>query len=340
MTALAQILTAPDKDVVDPFLTDMLDFFSGDRQGHIGFHGYVRGGSIYNNWLATNDTYRSQITLRELEVIAAFVPALAEICQRTQNFVLFGAPSSLAVFQTKTYLLLNRIAVDQEKPPQLTIADISYKSYEKARRDIDGYDQRFSPSYLGGNFFAPLSAMPKNTTIYVPGITLTNPPLDLIKNGTDNIMCATLKNFRQALGKGDVVIFTYANNGGIDTNGSQVKAYYDHPLIHQYQQTIFQRVADELKPTGNFDPTAFRIHHEWNADQHVLTRHATITKPMNFDMAGFEFDLSPETFLGYMANNVRPPDQKVEHWAKEAGFNQAHIFGLPGSSLRIAALVV
>ena len=330
--------TAMPDAVKFEFLNDMVDFFGGWRGGHIARHGYVgEGGKHYGQWLATNDAYRSRVTQAEIEIIATYAGTLAEICGSANHFVEAGV-GSFKAFQMKTLALLVRLAA-REPELRYTIADVSRLSYE----DVAAQTSKLRlprPDFHEGNFFKTLPQLDRGSVVYIPGLTFTNIPEDAIHGDTSEILTTNLAFFAQSLQKGGTLIFSYATADGIDESGTQVKAFYDDPLIHKYQKSIFHRVADELPVSDNFDPSVFTIKHTWRPDKGVLTRHAVLEKPIDFDLAGQSFVLRPENFDGYMANNFRPSDRIMKEAAKAAGFKRSRVFSLPHSNVRLMACTV
>ncbi len=322
-------------EVEQEFAEDMVDFFGGWRGGHIARHGYVgKGGHFYEQWLATNDSYRSRVTQAEIEIVATYAAALAEICGDTHHFVEAGV-GSFKAFLMKTHALLARLAA---REPELcyTIADVSRLSYE----DVAGQTAKLrlpKPDFYEGNFFKSLPPLEKGSVIYIPGLTFTNIPGDAIKGETGQILAANLAFFAKSLQKGGTLILSYATADGIDEQGRQIKAFYDDPLIHKYQKSIFHRVANELSVEGNYDPNAFGIKHVWRPERAVLTRHAVLHRPLDFSLEGQKFALKPETFDGYMANNFRPSDEMMTQAAIAAGFRDGQTFSLPHSNVRLMA---
>jgi uncharacterized SAM-dependent methyltransferase len=338
----ALVAAAPESATRSPavqeFAEDMVDFFGEWRGGHIARHGYVgKGGSFYERWLATNGFYRSQVTLAETEIITTYVAALAEICGNTNHFVEAGV-GSFKAFLMKTHALLARLAA-REPELRYTIADVSRLSYE----DVAGQTAKLrlpKPDFHEGNFFQSLPPLEKGSVVYIPGLTFTNIPEDAIKGDTAQILTTNLAFFAKSLQKGGVLIFSYATADGIDDKGTQVKAFYDDPLIHKYQESIFHRVRNELPVEGNYDPNAFGIRHIWRPEKAVLTRHAVLHRPLDFTLEGQEFALRPETFGGYMANNFRPSDRMMKQAALAAGFKKSRVFSLPHSNVRVMACVM
>ena len=317
------------------FADDMADFFGEWRGGHIARHGYVgKGGQYYEQWLATNDAYRSRVTQAEIEIIMAHAGSLADICGDTRHFVEAGV-GSFKAFLMKTHALL---ALLSARKPELryTIADVSRLSYE----DVAGQTSKLNlpkPNFHEGNFFSSLPSLGKDSVVYIPGLTFTNIPEDAIRGDTPQILKDSLAFFAKSLHQGGTLIFSYATADGIDEEGTQIKAFYDDPLIHAYQQSIFHRAASELSIEGNYDPSVFSIKHVWRPEKAVLTRHAVLNKPLDFSFEGQRFVLEPETFNGYMANNFRPSDEMMREIASSAGFKESQILSLPHSNVRLMA---
>lgn len=325
----------PRSSAAQEFAEDMSDFFGELRGGHIARHGYVgKGGEFYARWLATNDPYRSRVTLAEIEIITTYAAALAEICGDTHHFVEAGV-GSFKAFLMKTLALLSRLAA-REPELRYTIADVSRLSYE----DVAAQTTKLRlprPDFHEGNFFKSLPSLERGSVVYIPGLTFTNIPEDAIKGDTAQILKANLAFFAKSLEKGGVLIFSYATADGIDQEGAQVKAFYDDPLSHKYQESIFHRVKNELSVEGNYNPGAFGIRHVWRPGKAVLTRHAVLRRPLDFTLEGREFALRPETFDGYMANLFRPSDQMMKQLARAVGFKKSRIFSLPHSNVRVMA---
>ncbi len=324
----------------EEFLDDMVDFFAGLRGGHIARHGYVgKGGQYYSRWLAENHIYRSQITLAEIELITAHIDVLANICGETVNFVEAGF-GSVNAFLNKTYPLLRKITQKTKKPLQYKIADVSEDSFDTARKYIVQQELPFKPSFIQCNFFDGLPELEKDSTIYCAGLTFTNIPADAIHRRTEDILTDVLFRFSRTLKKGGTLIFSYADDSGVGLDGKEIKAFYEHPLIHSYQLSIFDRVAQELPVDRRYEAKNFyEIEHTWHPENYVLTRHVSTKRPMRFDIGGYEL-IIPKGFKGYMANNFRFPDDMVTTSAKKAGFNDSHILRLPNSSLRLVALKI
>lgn len=320
------------------FADDMLDFLGGWRGGHIARHGYIgKGGDFYSQWLATNDTYRSRVTQAEIEIITTHAEALAKICAKSRHFVEAGV-GSFKAFLMKTHALLARL-VAQEPGLQYTIADVSRLSYE----DVAGQTEKLllpKPDFHEGNFFYSLPSLERDSVVYVPGLTFTNIPEDAIKGDTAQILTTSLAFFAKCLKKSGVLIFSYATADGIDEEGTQLKALYDDPLIHKYQKSIFYRIINELSVDGDYDPDAFSIRHIWRPEKAVLTRHAVLHRPLDFNLEGQIFMLKPESFDGYMANNFRPSDAMMARAARTAGFKDTQIFTVPHSNLRLVACII
>ncbi len=320
----------------DAFIGDMIDLFAGIRGGHIARHGYVgKGGTYYDRWLATHDVYRKKVTEKELELIASATPQLAELCGDTVNFVEagFGSPSA---FTQKTLPLLAHILRRRGAAPRYTVADVNAASFAMAQDYFRQMRLAFPLDYIHGNFFEDIPVLEKNSAIYCAGLTFTNIPVDAIHNRTADILINALTRFARALKNGGVLMFSYAT----DTGGDDVKALYDHPMIYAYQLSIYERVASELNVSSGYDPHGFgtALEHRWHADNHVLTRHATVTRRMRFNIGGYDFDLQAGRDL-YMANNFRFPDDMVRESATRAGFADCRIFALPDSGMRFAALI-
>lgn len=336
------VLTLPESvirsEAEQEFANDMTDFFGGWRGGHIARHGYVgKGGKFYSQWLATNDPYRSRVTQAEIEIATTYAGALSEICGNTRHFVEAGV-GSFKAFLMKTHALIARLAA-REPELRYTIADVSRLSYE----DVASQTSKLrlpKPDFHEGNFFQSLPPLEKGSVVYIPGLTFTNIPEDAIKGDTAQILTANLAFFAKSLQKGGVLIFSYATADGIDSEGTQVKAFYDDPLIHKYQKSIFHRVKDELSVEGDYDPNAFSIKHVWRPDKAVLTRHAVLHRPLDFNLEGQRFVLKPETFDGYMANNFRPSDKMMKQAALAAGFKNSRVFSLPHSNVRLMACTI
>jgi hypothetical protein len=318
------------------FAADMLDFFGGWRGGHIARHGYVgKGGEFYSKWLLTNDAYRSRVTQAEIEIITTYTGDLAEICGNTRHFVEAGV-GGFKAFLMKTHALLARLTA---REPELvyTIADVSRLSYE----DVAAQTAKFrlpKPDFHEGNFFESLPVLEKDSVVYIPGLTFTNIPEDAIKGDIAQILTESLAFFAKSLQKGGALIFSYATADGIDNEGTEIKAFYDDPLIHQYQNSIFDRLSEDLSVSGNYKP-AFSIKHVWRPEKHVLTRHAVLQCPMDFYLEGQRVVIQPETFDGYMANNFRPSDEMMVQAASAAGFGDNRIFSLPHSNVRLMVCV-
>ncbi len=315
------------------FANDMADFFGEWRGGHIARHGYVgQGGQHYERWLATNDSYRSQVTLAEIEVIMAHAGVITEICGNTPHFVEAGV-GSFKAFLMKTHALLARFSA-REPELRYTIADVSRLSYE----DVAGQTAKLrlpEPDFHEGNFFVSLPPMTKNGVVYIPGLTFTNIPADALREDTAQIIQESLNFFAKSLRQGGTLIFSYATPDGIGESGTEVKVFYDDPLLHLYQKSIFHRAAAELPIEGNYDPSAFGIKHVWRPEKCVLTRHAVLNKPLDFSFNGQRFVLNPTNFKGYMANNFRPSDAMMTKAALMAGFNECQTFSLPNSNIRL-----
>jgi hypothetical protein len=340
MSQAALIVPSPSTlrdNSTQEFAVDMVDFFGGWRGGHIARHGYVGpGGDFYSQWLLTNDAYRSRITQAEIEIITTYTGALAEICGNTQHFVEAGVGKFIA-FLMKTHALLARIAA---REPELayTIADVSRASYE----DVAGQVVKLrlpKPDFHEGNFFKSLPRLEKGAVVYMPGLTFTNIPEDAINGDTAEILTRSLAFFAKSLQKGGVLIFSYATADGIDSDGSQIKAFYDDVLIHKYQRTIFDRVPNELAVSGDYKP-AFGIKHIWRPEKSVLTRHAILQQKLNFELEGQRFVIKPESFEGYMANNFRPSDEMMRQTTVAAGFKDTKKFSLPHSNVRLMACTI
>ena len=317
------------------FQSDMLEFFTGFRGGHIARHGYLgEGGKLYSRWLAENDLYRSKVTLAEIETIAICAGAIAEICKDAKTFIECGA-GSFHAFMQKTYPILSQMAAQ---------SGINYAIMDVSRATHDGVRQQLStmsipqPEFVEGNFFTDTPVQKEKAVIYIAGLTFTNIPKDALHKKTDDIITDTLRYFKRALGGGGYLVFSYATNDGIGADGQENKDFYDDPLIHAYQLSIFERVVVELPVSEDYNPENFSIRHDWHPDRKVLTRHAVLNQPMQFEFDGRMIYLHPDNFSGYMANNFRPSDSQIEIAANRAGFKECKLFGAKKSNIRIAVL--
>ncbi len=336
MRNLSPLVAPVDDTAHQSFLEDMQDFFGGWRVGHIARHGYVgKGGEFYSQWLSKNDTYRSRVTLAEVELIYSHVETIRNICSEASHFVEVGA-GSFNSFLMKTHALLAALVANK---PQMrySILDVSRAAFESVASNVKKLGMP-KPDFFEGNFFSELPLLEKHGVVYMSGLTFTNIPEDAIKGDTQQIIEDTLSFFARSLKKGGAFIFSYATADGINADGAELKQFYDDPLIHAYQKSIFERVENELVPEGTFDADAFQIHHAWHPEKAVLTRHATITKPMRFNLGDQTFDLRPETFDGYMANNFRLSDEHVIRAAKKTRASDIRIFSLPRSNVRLAVV--
>ena len=321
------------------FHDDIVDYFSDRRKGHIGPHAYPgKGGVFYDEWLATHEIYRELVTKPELILIEHFTNTASELFGDTVNFV-EGGIGSLTAFRKKTLPLLIRIAQKRGHKIKYTVADIADGPFKIVQQYAEAEDLPFNMSLVHANMFSSLPKLEKNSAIWVSGITLSNPPVDAIKNSARKIYTDIFSYFHNALSEGGILAFSYANNYGIGADGKEIIQLYDHPLNHLYQLTIYERIAKELEIAGDYDPLAFAnpLRFKWNSDQGVLTRHTHPLRRMQFSIGQDNFDLLPD-FDGYHSNNFRPSDEQIAFFAKEAGFTDCRIFGLPNSNIRLAVL--
>lgn len=330
----------------DNFGDDIDIFFTRLRHG-IARWGYAnkKGSEHYARWLLNNHQYRSQVTLAEIELTLAKAGALAEICGNVKTVVQAGASGSFPVFVNKPYhLLLELIARQKPDDERITygIADVSEASVEKTRGYVKQLNLPLNLAHIPGDFFRTLRRLAEVDVIYIPGITIANDPDDAIGCEPEDHLTTTLSKFRPALKKGGVLIASCVNDNHIDPKGQAIKALYDDKDIHDYQLSIFEEVPKRLPVTGNYDPHGFGIRHEWRRHKHVLTRHATLLKPMQFKIGERPFDLRPSSFEGdngYMANNSRHPDDMHKVAGKRAGFSHVEIFKHPSLDTRLIAYI-
>jgi hypothetical protein len=319
-------LILPPQPSDDGFQDRVIRCFEGFGGG-IGFDGYVLGGGFYNTWLETNDAYRSQVVLSELALTTERAADAIKLCPNIDSFLQMGASGSLTAFYTKPYVFIQAIAAQRDiQRLDYRIADISQEAFNHNKTLIKDLGLPFAPMFVPGNFYSSLQNTHNVDGIYVPGITIDNPPFDALKYSPEAILHYQLSYFRRSLSKRGILAFSFANNTGVDSEGNSLKAFYDDPLIADYQATIFQRIKGELSPSGDFDPNNFSpICHQWHADKYVLTRHSSLSRPMHFGIGERTYDWKAGHTI-YMSNNTRRPNAMYEKVAREAGYADCVIF--------------
>jgi len=309
----------PQNEILRDFKTDLIDLFSGARQGHMekweyweaSFPGDPAGGeTFWENLIRRPGQY--YLPQGDIDTLSktSMMPAVEAILQAIEVIVELG-PGSAESVSRKTFSFLRHarkyIAVDlnvhqaEHAAKQVRMAtgmetshDIAHYHYPNLPKERRGKTGFIMWGGSIGNIAGSAGADP------LPGLV------------------RTLRAFADTCNPGD----TYFVSIDTETNAAKLTAAYNEKLLSLKFLSILHAAKKMGLTEGEFTPETWTHRSVWHEQSRQVAHYLIPGSDQNFTIAGRTFMLSAGQAV--ISNNSYKftPDQVIEA-AKAAGFSRA-----------------
>ncbi len=309
----------------EKFSSDVLEFFSGVKAGHLGQWEYsepkfsndvVRGGELWRKFLREhiNDYY---ILPNEIRLIQETAFSVAECIGKSSVTVIELGPGSKESVYFKTIPMLKGFL-----NPQTYVAIDLVGSYLKdAKRIVSGLFDGCNTLGIQKDFFNESFCLPHYDTpvMIMFGGTLCN--LSGFPNDGFSIKetIKILRNIRSLIGDGGYFVITQ------DTNQDPISIERAYQGQGEFALNLMHRVLRDANVEGDFDPKAFEFKPRWFSKSYSLVHSYTVKRDMRFRINETPVELKENQVL-YFNNSYKYPSELFKRVAAIAGFQSVRMF--------------
>jgi uncharacterized SAM-dependent methyltransferase len=310
------------------FERDIIDWFSGLRSGHLGKWRYeyvpegspAAGGPIWEELAARAKNY---YVSREGD--RALVQSLDFIARTVINpdFIFDLGPGTL---RPAIKALLSRIGANSTYVPVDVAAEFLKAAQplkdEKIVRHVmprraDFTQEQFTQGIKGNKLFLFLGSTFGN----LPTAANSDPEHEALR---------LLSHLRDNMSEGDRMLLV--NDGNMDER--TIIDCYTGPLNQDYYMVIPHKIANDLKPSGNFDPLAWKPEVQWWPLTSQCSHGMVATKDQNFSIGSRHFYIPEGTTLN-ASNSFNFSAYALQRLMNKAGF-KTQTYMPPGNKLVLA----
>lgn len=317
--------TQPDlhsqDELLQHFESDLIDLFSGKRQGHLEkweyteseFAGDPAGGAAFWQELIR---FPGQYYLPHSDIMtlarASSYPAIEVVLRSISTIVELG-PGSAESISCKTYPFLRHaqsyIAVDQTAhQAQSAAAQVRMAMGINASHEVSHYHY---PNIAKNGRSKTGFVMWGGSVANIEGKMGADPLPGLLK---------TLRAFADTCNQGDVYFVTFDT----ETNGNKVTAAYNEKLLSRKFLSVLFAAKKLNLINGDFRPGLWTHKSVWHAQSQQCAHYFISGADQSFSIAGKHFSI--KTGQSFISNNsYKFTSEQMMSAAKAAGFSRAFI---------------
>jgi len=301
------------------FETDTLDWFLGNRHGHMGKWQYIkpkfkndpcRGDELWDAW--ENLSQEGNMLNRQKEIIRTQVDQMVALTGPTSHLLDLGPGGHHAVIsntvpfvQAYDESLTNYTAIDINEIFAKDAAAIVHKN----RTDI-------AAKGINKDFYSPEYTWPAIASVVLfNGGSIGNYQAPQNTPDSINLMAGQIKKLKRSMPANSYILI------GLEATQTPRLLYgdYDHPAHAAYEINVMYGIKRDLIPLEDgFDPSAWKYTMAWWPDAYQFCHIAEATKKQKFKMLGRIIELDKGHQL-VVDNSFKFPMLAMQRAAQLAG---------------------